>query len=119
MTTPTKFFHDRSILLLLIINSIITVTGVLFVLFHLDASKGSTYIVQCRMCDTAAHEFQGGSAFDMSSFIFFMLISFVLSLLISRRVYNERRTLSLSVLVMCGLLGIFALIVSYSLFSLR
>ena len=119
MTTPTKFFHDRSVLLVLIIDSIIAITGILFVLFHLDASKGSTYIVQCRLCDTAAHEFQGGSALDMSSFIFFMLITFGLSLFISRHVYNERRHISLALLVMSGLLGIFALIVSYSLFSLR
>ena len=115
----TKYFHDRTILLLLIINSVIAVTGVLFVLFHLDASKGSAYIIQCRLCDTAAHEFKGGSAFDMSAFIFFLLITFGFSLFISRRVYNERRHVSIALLVMSGLLGIFTIIVSYSLFSLR
>lgn len=115
----TKYFHDRTVLLLLIINSVIVITGVLFVLFHLDASKGSAYIIQCRLCDTAAHEFKGGSALDMSSFIFFFLITFGFSVLISRRVYNERRHMALALLVMSGLLGIFATIVSYSLFSLR
>lgn len=115
----TKYFHDRTILLFLIINSVIVVTGVLFVLFHLDASKGSAYIIQCRLCDTAAHEFQGGSAFDMSGFILFMLATFGFSVLISRRIYNERRHVSIALLIMAGLLGIFSIIVSYSLFSLR
>lgn len=115
----TKYFHDRAVLLFLIINSVITVTGVLFVLFHLDASKGNAYIIQCRLCDTAAHEFKGGSAFDMSAFILFLLATFGLSLFISRRVYNERRHVALAMLVMSGLLGIFTVIVSYSLFSLR
>lgn len=115
----TKYFHDRTVLLLLIINSVIAITGILFVLFHLDASKGSAYIIECRLCDTAAHEFKGGSALDMSSFVFYFLITFGLSLLISRRIYNERRQTALVVLVMSSLLGIFATIVSYSLFSLR
>ncbi|CAN5449741.1 hypothetical protein BH10PAT3_BH10PAT3_4300 [soil metagenome] len=119
MTTPTKYFHDRAVLLLLIINSVIVITGVIFVLFHLDASKGSAYIIQCRLCDTAAHEFKGGSALDMSSFILFLLATFGLSLFISRRVYNERRHVALAILATTGLLAIFAFIVSYSLFSLR
>jgi heme/copper-type cytochrome/quinol oxidase subunit 3 len=119
MTTPTKYFHDRSVLLLLIINSVLVIAGVLFVLFHLDASKGSTYIIQCRMCDTAAHEFNGGSAFDMSGFIFFLLITSGFAVFTSRRVYNERRNVALAILVMTSLLAIFAVIVSYSLFSLR
>jgi len=119
MTTPTKFFHDRSVLLLLILNSVLVVTGVLYVLFHLDASKGTAYIIQCRLCDTAAHEFQGGSAFDMSSFIFFFLITFGFSFFISRRVYTERRHVALALLGMSALLAVFAVIVSYSLFSLR
>lgn len=119
MATPTKYFHDRTILLLLIINSVIVVTGILFVLFHLDASKGSTYIVQCRLCDTPAHEFKGGSAFDMSSFALFLAATYGMSVLISREIYKERRHLSLTILGLTGLLAVFALIVSYSLFSLR
>ena len=115
----TKYFHDRSVLLLLITNSALAIAGVLFVLFHLDASKGAAYIIQCRLCDTAAHEFKGGSALDMSGFILFLLLSFAISIAVSRRVYNERRHIALAVLVMTGLLAIFAIVVSYSLFSLR
>ena len=119
MTTPTKYFHDRSVLLLLTLNSLLVITGILFVLLHLDASKGTAYIIQCRMCDTAAHEFKGGSALDMSGFIFFLLITFGFSLLISKRIYNQRRHIALTILVMTSLLAIFGLLVSYSLFTLR
>ena len=119
MTSPTKYFHDRTVLLLLIINSVLVIAGALFVLFHLDASKGSAYIIQCRMCDTAAHEFQGGTALDMSGFIFFLIATFGFAVMTSRRIYNHRRHVALAMLVMTALLSVFAVIVSYSLFSLR
>ena len=115
----TKYFHDRIVLLMLILNSVITITGILFVLFHLDSSKGSAYIIQCRFCDTAAHEFKGGSAFDMSSFIMFFVMTFGFAVAVSKRVYSERRHLALVFLMMSAILGVFATIVSYSLFSLR
>jgi hypothetical protein len=117
--TPTKFFHDRVVLLLMIINSVITITGVVFILFHLDASKGSAYIIQCRLCDTAAHEFKSGSVLDMSGFILFLLLNFGMSIFIGRRIYTERRYLALSLLTSASILALFAVIVSYSLFSLR
>lgn len=119
MTTPTKYFHDRSILLLLTINSILVITGLLFVLLHLDASKGTAYFIQCRLCDTAAHEFKTGSAFDMIGFIFFLLITFGFSVLVSHRIYNQRRHIALVSLVLSAVLAVFAVLVSYSLFTLR
>jgi len=119
MSNPGKFFHDRIVLLLLAINSALLITGVLFVLFHLDSSKGSAYILQCRYCDTAAHEFVSGKAVDMAGFILFMAATAVMSLIISRRVYHHRRYLALTVLSLNTLLTVFSIIVSYSLFSLR
>jgi hypothetical protein len=119
MTSPTKYFHDRSVLLLLTLNSLLVVTGILFVLLHLDSSKGAAYIVQCRLCDTAAHEFKSGSAFDMTGFMLYLVITFGLSIFISRRVYNERRHVALVVMAMASILAIFSLLVSYSLFTLR
>lgn len=119
MATPTKYFHDRSVLLLLAINFALFVTGTLFVLFHLDSSKGSTYIIQCRYCDTATHEFKSGSVADMSSFVLFMVVTTLVAFILSRRVHSERRLLALNILVLTTLLLVFAVIVSYSLFSLR
>jgi len=55
----------------------------------------------------------------MSSFVFFLLATFGVSIAVSREIYKERRHLSLAILSLTGVLAVFALIVSYSLFSLR
>lgn len=118
MTTPTKYFHDRSVLALLALNSILLILGILLVLFRLDASKGSNYIIQYR-AGVALGEYKTGSGLDMSSFIFFLAITFALSVLISMRSYHERRYIALSVLMMTSLLSLLAIIVSEALLVLR
>jgi hypothetical protein len=74
MATPTKYFHDRAVLLFLTINSILLVVGILLVLFRLDSSKGNGYILQFR-AGVGIGEYKTGSAYDMSSFIFFLIIT--------------------------------------------
>lgn len=118
MTTPTKFFHDRSVLLLLALNSVLVITGILLVLFQLDSSKGNTYYIQFRGV-SASGEFKTGTAYDMSSFILFFAVSFAFSLLISTRIYHERRNLALSILTMTAILAVFAIVVSGSLLAQR
>lgn len=118
MTTPTKYFHDRTVLLFLATNSILIITGILLVLFQLDSSKGNTYYVQFRGVSNSG-EFKTGNALDMSGFVLFFLLSFAISLLISTRIYHERRNLALSVLAMTGILAVFAIVVSGSLLGQR
>lgn len=118
MTTPTKFFHDRSVLLLIALNSILAITGMLLVLFQLDSTKGNTYYIQFRGVSSSG-EFRTGNSLDMSSFILFYLVSFGVSLLVSTRIYYERRNLALSALIMTAVLAIFAIIVSGSLLAQR
>lgn len=118
MTTPTKYFHDRSVLVLLAINSVLLVVGVLLVLFRLDASKGSAYIIQYRS-GVAIGEYKTGSGLEMSSFIFFLAITYALAILISVRSYHERRQIALAVLMMTSLLSLLAIIVSEALLGLR
>lgn len=118
MTTPTKYFHDRTVLLLLALNSILVITGILLVLFQLDSSKGNTYYIQFRGVSSSG-EFKTGNAFDMSSFALFFLVSFGVSLLISTRIYHERRNLALSALIMTSILAVFAIVVSGSLLGQR
>jgi hypothetical protein len=118
MTTPTKYFHDRSILLFLALNSVLTITGILLVLFQLDSSKGNTYYIQFRGV-SASGEFKTGNAFDMSGFILFFAVTFLFSLLISKRIYGERRSLALGGLIMTSILAIFAIVVSGSLLAQR
>lgn len=118
MNTPTKFFHDRSVLLLLAVNSILVITGILLVLFQLDSTKGNTYYIQFRGV-SASGEFKTGNAYDMSSFILFFLITFGVSLLISTRVYHHRRNVAVSILMMMAILSVFAIVVSGSLLAQR
>lgn len=118
MATDSKYLHDRSVLALLTVNSILLVSGILLILFKLDASKGSSYIIQFRS-GVGIGEFKTGSALDMSSFIFFMVLAFALSIVLSTRSYQERRRIALSVLMMTSLLILLAIIVSDALLVLR
>ena len=118
MSDSTKYLHDRSILLLLAINAILLVVGVLLVLSRLDAGKGSGYFIQYR-ANVGIGEFKTGSSLDMSGFIFFMLINLGLAILISVRSYHERRHIAIATLMMTGLLGLLAIIVSDALLVLR
>ncbi len=118
MSTDSKYLHDRSVLALLTVNSILMVSGILLILFKLDASKGSGYIIQFRS-GVGIGEFKTGSSLDMSSFIFFMALTFAISVVISTRSYHERRRVALSVLMMTSLLILLAIIVSDALLVLR
>lgn len=118
MTTSGKFLHDRSILLLLAINSVLLVVGVLLVLARLDGGKGSGYFIQYR-ANVGIGEFKTGSSMDMSSFIFFTIITFALSIFISVRSYQERRQVAITTLMLTSLLILLAIIVSDALLVLR
>jgi hypothetical protein len=118
MSTPTKYFHDRLVLLLLILNSVLLVAGTLLVLFRLDGSKGSNYIVQYR-ANVGIGEFTTGNNIDMASFALFLLVTFVVAVLISHRSYNERRSIALTVLVLTLLMSVLTIIVSNALLVLR
>ncbi len=118
MAIPTKFFHDRTILILLIINSILLVVGSLLVLFRLDASKASGYIIQYRS-GVGIGEFKTGSGLDMAGFVFFLMVAFALSFIISIRSYNERRNIALTVLILTSLLSLLTIMVSDALLVLR
>lgn len=118
MTTPTKYFHDRSVLLLLALNSVLLVVGVLLVLFRLDTSRGSNYFIQYR-ANVGIGEFKTGNSLDMSGFIFFQIITFAFALLISIRSYQARRHIALFVLMMTTLLSVLTIYVSNALLVLR
>ncbi len=118
MVSPKNYFHDRSVLLLLVLNTTLLVVGALVVLFRLDASKGSSYIIQYR-ANVGIDEFKTGSGIDMLSFVLFLILVFSLSLFISHRSYKERRSVALIMLMMTSLLSLLAIIVSNALLVLR
>ena len=71
MTIPSRYFHNRSILLLLIINSVLVLIGTLLVLFRLDSNTTTNYIIEYR-ANLGIGEYEIGSALDIASFVFFL-----------------------------------------------
>lgn len=118
MTIPSRYFHNRSILLLLIINSFLVVLGSVLILFRLDASTAVNYITEVRV-STGLKEFEVGSAFDIGLFVFFLLANFALSVLISLRVFLVRRHAAVMILAVCSLLSLLSIIVCNALLALR
>jgi hypothetical protein len=118
MGTPTKYFHDRSILLLLVLNSVLVVVGILSILFRLDNSKGSSYFIEFR-ANVGIGEFKTGSHIDILGFVAFLLAIFVIAIMISRRSYHERRQVAVAILMLTILLSVLTILVSNSLLVLR
>ncbi len=48
MHIPKHYFHDRTVLALLGVNTILVLFVVLFILLKIDPAQGSTHIVQYR-----------------------------------------------------------------------
>ena len=118
MTIPSRYFHNRSILLLLIINSVLVLTGSLLVLFRLDSNTTVNYIIEYR-ANVGIGEFEYGSAIDIAGFVFFLLINFTLCFLISLRTFVVRRHVAIMVLAISALLSLLTIIVSNALMALR
>lgn len=118
MTIPSRYFHNRSILLLLIINTILVITGCLLVLFRLDSNTNSSYIIEYR-ANLGIGDWNLGSALDIAGFIFFLLINFTLCVLISLRTFVVRHHIAVSVLAISSLLSLLTIIVSNALMALR
>jgi hypothetical protein len=118
MTIPSRYFHNRSILLLLIINSILVVTGSLLILFRLDSNTTTNYIIEYR-ANLGIGEYEIGSALDIAGFVFFLLINFTLCILISLRTFLVRRHVAVMILAVSALLSLLTIIVSNALMALR
>ena len=118
MTIPSRYFHNRSILLLLIINTILVLIGSLLILFRLDSNTAANYIIEYR-ANLGIGEFEYGSALDIAGFVFFLLINFALCILISLRVFPVRRHVAVMILAVSCLLSLLTIIVSNALVALR
>jgi hypothetical protein len=92
--------------------------GSLLVLFRLDSSRSAGYIVEFR-ANFGIGEYRQGSVLNLLSFVFFLIFTFVLEVLISVRSYPLRRYIALTVLGMGVLLSLVAIVVSDALLKLR
>ncbi len=118
MTIPSRYFHNRSILLLLIINSILVLFGSLAVLFRLDSGTTTNYIIEYR-ANLGIGEYEIGSALDIAGFVFFLIINFALCVFISLRSFAVRKNVAIMILAISCLLSLLTIIVSNALMALR
>lgn len=118
MTIPSRYFHNRSILLLLIINSVLVLLGSLLILFRLDSNTTTNYIIEYR-ANLGIAEYEIGSALDMAGFVFFLLINFAICVFISLRAYVARKHVAVMILAVSALLSLLTIIVSLALLGLR
>lgn len=116
MANPSKYLHDRLVLLLLSANAFLAVLTTLSVLFRLHGS-GEGFIVQYR-ANLGIGAFQNGSVDQIISFIFFALLVFAVHAVLSWRTYPIRRELSVLILGLGTLLLVVGAIVSDALLAL-
>lgn len=117
-TTPKQYFHDHLILLLLSINAFLTIASSIFILVRLNASHGTSYIVQYRP-SLGADAFQTGNLTDLIGFIVFAVVILAIHGLLSWRAYPIHRQLSLTILSLGLLLLCLTAIVANALLTLR
>ena len=118
MTIPTKYFHDRLILLLLSVNVFLTFLTTIFILLRLSANHGNGYFVQYR-ADVGISAFKTGSVTELLSFIIFAFLVLAAHTVLSVRSYHIHRQLAVITLGLGSLLLILAFIVSNALLVLR
>ena len=118
MTTTTKYFHDRLILLLLSVNVFLAMTASIFVLLRLSSNHGNGYIVQYRP-GLGIDAFKQGSVSELISFVGFAVLVVAVHAALSWRAYRINRQLAVTVLALGILLLLLTLIVSNALLILR
>jgi hypothetical protein len=116
---PKKYFYDKIVLLLLSILSFLVVITVLSVLIRITAGQGSgDYFIEYRS-NAGISAFQTGDLMAVLSFIAFVGVTLIISVVLSMKSYRIKREISLIVLALGIVLTLVAAIVSNALLALR
>jgi len=118
MTIPTKYLHDRLILLLITVSVFLAFLTSIFIVLRLSSNHGNGYFVQYR-ADLGLSAFKTGSVGDIVAFIGFVFLVLALHVVLSLRSYHIHRQLSVTILSLGVLLMTLAFIVSNALLVLR
>lgn len=118
MEISKRFLHDRLILLLLTIISILSVVGISLVLIRFDATRNPTTTIAYRPNITGS-QYQSGKPIDIYVLALFMLVAALSASVLSSRIYYLRRYLAIFILGSGVFLLILSIIVSNSLISLQ
>ncbi len=110
---PKRFFHDKSVLLLVSINSFCLLLIIALVFFRLDFDSGR-YIVEYRS-NQGLNAFRTGSVSSLLSFLVFSLAVYAFHLVLSMRVFSRRRNFAVVILALGVVLQVMAIVVSNAL----
>ena len=118
MDIPRRFLHDRLVLLLVTVISILMVVGVSLVLIRFDASRNPTTTIAYRPNITGS-QYQSGKPIDIYTLALFMIVTALSAALLSSKTYYLRRSLSVFILYSAIFLLLISIIVANSLISLQ
>lgn len=118
MPITKKYFHDRTVLLLLGVNIFLAFLVIVSVLFRLQLGGGSGFIVQYR-ANLGIDQYKAGGLSNLLSFMGFAVVSLAANVILSYRSYHIRRQLALLILSHGSLLLLLCVIVSNALLALH
>lgn len=117
MHIPKNYFHDRVVLLLISVNTFLTLLSGVLVLLNIDFNRPDGYIVQYR-ANLGLSAYKAGSSLILLSFIGFGLVVMVLHTMLSMKMYAHRRSYAIAALGLALLLLIITLFVSNALLEI-
>src|SRR5216117_1722487 len=118
MPITKKYFHDRTILLLLGVNIFLAFLVIVSVLFRLQLGGGTGFIVQYR-ANLGIDQYKAGSVANLLSFIGFAMVILGTNVVLSHQTYHIRRQLAILILTLGVLLLLLCVIVSNALLALH
>lgn len=118
MEIPKKYFHDRTVLVLLGLNGFVVALTTVLILLRLDISGGDSYIVQYRS-NLGLEAFQAGGASTFFAFILFSFFVLIFNTVLSMRVYKTQKRYATTILALTLVLLVFSTVVSNALLVLR
>lgn len=118
MTIPKKYLHDRIVVLLITVNTLLTIIASLSIVFQLTGGRTEGFIAEYRS-NLGLSAFRPGSSSTFIAFMVFLMLVLAFHTLLSMRVYRHNRQFALAVLAFGTLLIVLAGIVSNALLGLR
>lgn len=110
MAISKKYYHDKTILLLLSTSAFVGLANAVVTVVRLINSSANIHLVQYRS-NMGINRYQPGSIFELYSFAAFSLMIVVFAFLLSYKLYSIRRHVSIMILALSLILLVFATIV--------
>lgn len=110
MAISKKYYHDKTILLLLSTGAFVGLASAIVAVVRLLSSNANIHLVQYRS-NMGINRYQPGSIFELYSFAVFALMVVALALILSYKLYSIRRHVAIMVLGLSLVLLVFAAIV--------